>query len=83
MVENVDFVVGPVHSGVAMGMIKMARQEGAITIIPNAGLNAATRQFCAPNIFRTSFSAWQTAYPMGKMAYERGYRKNCDHCVEL
>ncbi|NVJ93284.1 MAG: ABC transporter substrate-binding protein [Methylocystaceae bacterium] len=73
--ENVDFVVGPVHSGVAMGMIKMARQEGAITIIPNAGLNAATRQFCAPNIFRTSFSAWQTAYPMGKMAYERGYRK--------
>ncbi|WP_417792844.1 ABC transporter substrate-binding protein [Terasakiella pusilla] len=73
--EGTDVVIGPVHSGVAMGMLKMARQEGAIMIIPNAGLNAATRQFCAPNIFRTSFSAWQTAYPMGKMAYEKGYRK--------
>lgn len=73
--ENTDFIVGPVHSGVAMGMIKIARQEGAITIIPNAGLNVATRQFCAPNIFRTSFSAWQTAYPMGKMAYDMGHRK--------
>ncbi|NVK19497.1 MAG: ABC transporter substrate-binding protein [Methylocystaceae bacterium] len=73
--EGADVIIGPVHSGVAMGMIKIARQEGAITIIPNAGLNAATRQFCAPNIFRTSFSAWQTAYPMGKMAYDRGYRK--------
>ncbi len=73
--EGADVIIGPVHSGVAMGMIKIARQEGAITIIPNAGLNAATRQFCAPNIFRTSFSAWQTSYPMGKMAYEMGYRK--------
>lgn len=73
--EGADFIVGPVHSGVAMGMIKVARQEGAITIIPNAGLNAATRQFCAPNIFRTSFSAWQTSYPMGQMAYDMGHRK--------
>jgi branched-chain amino acid transport system substrate-binding protein len=73
--ENVDFVVGPVHSGVAMGMIKVAREEGTLTIIPNAGLNAATRQFCAPNIFRTSFSAWQTSYPMGQAAYDMGYRE--------
>ena len=73
--ENSDFIIGPVHSGVAMGMIKVARQEGAIMIIPNAGLNAATRQLCAPNIFRTSFSAWQTSYPMGRMAYDMGYRK--------
>lgn len=73
--EKVDFVIGPVHSGVAMGMIKVAREEGAITIIPNAGLNAATRQLCAPNIFRTSFSAWQTAYPMGQAAYDMGHRK--------
>lgn len=72
--EGVDFIVGPVHSGVAMGMLKVAREEGTITIIANAGLNAATRQLCAPNIFRTSFSAWQTAYPMGKVAVERGYQ---------
>ena len=73
--DRVDVVIGPVHSGVAMGMLKVAREENALMIIPNAGLNAATRQLCAPNIFRTSFSAWQTSYPMGKYAYEQGYRE--------
>lgn len=71
--EGVDVVVGPVHSGVAMGMLKVAREEGALMIIPNAGLNVATRQLCAPNIFRTAFSAWQVSYPMGQVAYDRGY----------
>lgn len=71
--EGVDFLVGPVHSGVAMGMLKVAREEGTITIIPNAGLNAATRELCAPNVFRTSFSAWQISHPMGQIAVDRGY----------
>ena len=73
--DRVDVVIGPVHSGVAMGMLKVAREENALMIIPNAGLNAATRQLCAPNIFRTSFSAWQTSYPMGQYAYDQGYRE--------
>ncbi len=73
--EGVDFLVGPVHSGVAMGMLKVAREEGTITIIPNAGLNAATRELCAPNVFRTSFSAWQISYPMGQIAVDRGYQR--------
>lgn len=70
---NVDFVVGPVHSGVAMGMVKVARDEDAILIIPNAGLGVATGALCAPNIFRTSFTNWQPAYPMGEVAMERGF----------
>lgn len=72
--DNVDFVIGPVHSGVAMGMLRVAQQTGAITIIPNAGLGAATNQLCMPNVFRTSFSMWQNAYPMGKVAYDMGHR---------
>jgi len=72
--EKVDFVVGPVHSGVAMGMVKVAREEGTMLIIPNAGAGAATGALCAPNIFRTSFSNWQPAYPMGKVAVEHGWK---------
>ncbi len=72
--DNVDFVIGPVHSGVAMGMLRVAKQTGAITIIPNAGLEAATNQLCMPNVFRTSFSMWQNSFPMGKVAYDRGHR---------
>ncbi|MDI5892464.1 ABC transporter substrate-binding protein [Halomonas rhizosphaerae] len=73
--DGVDFVIGPVHSGVAMGMLRVAKQSGAITIIPNAGLEAATNQLCMPNVFRTSFSMWQNSFPMGKVAHDRGHRE--------
>lgn len=73
--DKVDFVIGPVHSGVAMGMLRVAKQTGAITIIPNAGLGAATNELCMPNIFRTSHNMWQDSYPMGKVAYDRGHRE--------
>jgi len=73
--HKADFVVGPVHSGVAMGMIKMLRGKDTIMIIPNAGSAAATGPLCSPNIFRTSFSSWQPSYPMGKVALEKGYKK--------
>ncbi|APU29478.1 MULTISPECIES: ABC transporter substrate-binding protein [Pseudomonadaceae] len=71
---NVDVVVGPIHSGVGMAAVKVARETGVPLIIPNAGFNAATGPLCAPNIFRTSFSSWQTAYPMGQVAADRGYQ---------
>lgn len=73
--DNVDFVVGPVHSGVAMGMLRVAQQTDATLIIPNAGLGAATNQLCGPNIFRTSFNMWQNSFPMGQVAYDQGHRK--------
>src|SRR6266568_5127120 len=73
--DKVDVLVGTVHSGVVMAMVKIARDSGTLLIIPNAGANAATGSQCAPNIFRTSFSNWQPAHPMGKVMYERGHRK--------
>jgi branched-chain amino acid transport system substrate-binding protein len=72
--SNVDVVIGPVHSGVGMAAVKVARQTGVPLIITNAGFNAATGPLCAPNIFRTSFTSWQTAYPMGQVAADRGYK---------
>jgi len=73
--DKVDFIVGAVHSGVAMGMLKVVRDTGTITVIPNAGANAATGPLCAPNVFRTSFSSWQACFPMGKVAIDRGLKK--------
>lgn len=73
--DAVDILYGTVHSGVAMGMVKVARETKTLLVIPNAGVGAATGPLCAPNIFRTSMSMWQDAHPMGKVAYEKGYRK--------
>ncbi|MFL5229680.1 MAG: ABC transporter substrate-binding protein, partial [Microvirga sp.] len=40
--EKVDVVIGTVHSGVAMAMVKVARDTNTLLIIPNAGANEAT-----------------------------------------
>src|SRR6266446_6538128 len=72
--DRVDFLIGTVHSGVAMAMVKVARDTGTMLVIPNAGADAATGALCAPNIFRTSFSNWQPAFPMGKVAADRGHK---------
>jgi branched-chain amino acid transport system substrate-binding protein len=73
--EKVDVIVGPVHSGVAMAMAKIAREEGTLTVIPNAGADQVTGPLCSPNIFRTSFSNWQPGHPMGKVLAEEGKKK--------
>jgi branched-chain amino acid transport system substrate-binding protein len=69
--DKVDVLVGTVHSGVQMGIVKIARESGVLHIIPNAGVAAATGELCAPNIFRTSFANAQTTYPMGKVLVDR------------
>lgn len=72
--DKVDVLVGTVHSGVQMGMVKIAKENNTLMIIPNAGLDAATGALCSPNIFRSSFSNWQPSYPMGKVLADRGVR---------
>ena len=72
--EKVDVVVGTVHSGVAMAMAKVARDTSTMLVIPNAGANEATGPLCAPHIFRTSFSNWQTSFPMGKVVADAGHK---------
>ncbi|MCC6473418.1 MAG: ABC transporter substrate-binding protein [Burkholderiales bacterium] len=72
--DKVDVLVGTVHSGVLLGMVKIARESGTLLICPNAGAGDATGPMCAPNIFRTSFSNWQTTYPLGKVLADRGLK---------
>ncbi|MCW9039024.1 MAG: ABC transporter substrate-binding protein, partial [Rhodospirillales bacterium] len=73
--ENVDFLVGPVHSGIAAVMAKIVGQRKTpIMIVPNAGSNDVTGGLCAPNIFRTSFSNWQAAYPGGTLMAKEGHK---------
>jgi branched-chain amino acid transport system substrate-binding protein len=73
--DNVDVVVGTVHSGVAMAMAKVAKDTGTLLIVPNAGADAVTGSMCAPNIFRSSFSNWQPGYAMGEVVAKKGYKK--------
>ncbi len=73
--DNVDVLVGSVHSGVAMAMAKVAKDTGTLLIVPNAGADAVTGPMCAPNIFRSSFSNWQPGYAMGEVVAKKGHKK--------
>lgn len=72
--DQVDVLVGTVHSGVAMAMAKAAKDSGTMLIVPNAGADAVTGAMCAPHIFRSSFSNWQPAYAMGEVAAKKGHK---------
>ena len=73
--DKVDVLIGTVHSGVQMGIQRVARESGVLSLIPNAGLHAATRGLCAPNVFRTSFSNSQPTLALGQAMVAKGHKK--------
>jgi branched-chain amino acid transport system substrate-binding protein len=73
--DKVDILVGTVHSGVQMGIQRVVREAGVLNLIPNAGVHAATRALCAPNVFRTSFSNSQPTMALGKPMMDKGLKK--------
>jgi branched-chain amino acid transport system substrate-binding protein len=73
--DQVDVLIGTVHSGVAMAMAKAAKESGTLLIVPNAGADAVTGAMCASNIFRSSFSNWQPGYAMGEVMAKKGIKK--------
>ena len=74
-VDKVDILTGPVHSGVCAEMLAVVRETHTLTIVTNAGMQEATGSLCAPHVFRTSFSNWQTSYPCGRVVLRDGHRR--------
>jgi branched-chain amino acid transport system substrate-binding protein len=74
-VDKVDILTGPVHSGVCLEMLAVVRETKTLTMVTNAGVQEATGSLCAPHVFRTSFSNWQTSYPCGHVMLRDGHRR--------
>jgi branched-chain amino acid transport system substrate-binding protein len=73
--DKVDVLIGTVHSGVQMGIQRVARESGVLNLIPNAGVHAATRSLCAPNVFRTSFTNSQPTLALGQAMMAKGHKR--------
>ena len=73
--DNVDVIVGTVHSGVALAMAKAVKESNTLLVIPNAGAGDITGPLCSPNIVRSSFSNWQPGYAMGTVAGQKGVKR--------
>jgi branched-chain amino acid transport system substrate-binding protein len=73
--DQVDVLVGSVHSGVALAMARAAKESNTLLIVPNAGADAITGPLCSPGIVRSSFSNWQPGYATGVIAAQRGHKR--------
>jgi branched-chain amino acid transport system substrate-binding protein len=63
--DNVQFLVGPVSSAVAVAMRNYANEKKVPMIIPTAGNVELAGNLYSPYVFRSSISHWIFAYPMG------------------
>ena len=81
--DNVDVLVGTVHSGVAMAMAKVAKDTGTLLIVPNAGADAVTGPMCAPNIFRSSLSQLAAGLRHGRGGGQEGPQEGRHHHLEV
>jgi branched-chain amino acid transport system substrate-binding protein len=73
--DRVDFVVGPVSSGVLAAIRDTVHQARRILLVANAGNDEISRERCSRYIFRTSFSNWQPNWPMGGWVAEHVARE--------
>ena len=68
--DNVNFLVGPVSSAVAVVMRNIAHEKKIPMIIPTAGNVELTGDLSSPYLFRSSISHWIFAHPMGYWVYD-------------
>jgi branched-chain amino acid transport system substrate-binding protein len=69
--DGVDMVAGYVSSPNAAGNRDYLHGLKMPTLIANAGVNSLSRAARSPYIYRTSFSNWQPAHPMGTYVAEK------------
>ncbi len=69
--DAVDMVAGYVSSPNAAGNRNYLDGLKMPTLIANAGVNSLSRAARSPYIYRTSFSNWQPAHPMGTYVAEK------------
>src|SRR5712664_3001901 len=69
--DSVDMVAGYVSSPNAAGNRDYLHGLKMPTLIANAGVNSLSRAAKSPYIYRTSFSNWQPAHPMGTYVAEK------------
>src|SRR5436189_2421809 len=69
--DGVDMVAGYVSSPNAAGNRDYLHGQKIPTLIANAGVNSLSRAAKSPFIYRTSFSNWQPAHPVGTYVAEK------------
>lgn len=72
--EEVDFVVGPIFSNIAVAIHQPVTETGTILISTNAGPSQFAGAECHPNFFATSYQNDQNHEVMGAYAEQQGFQ---------
>ncbi len=67
--DRVHMIAGPLASNVAMAMVDYMKRSECFWLVVGAAATALTWNRM-PNMFRTTFSFWQVASPMGIWVYD-------------
>ncbi len=65
--EKVDIIAGIIYSNNAFAIVDLAKKAKVPVLIMNAGTASITTR--SPYVARVSFTMWQSAYPLGALAY--------------
>jgi branched-chain amino acid transport system substrate-binding protein len=71
--DRVNFISGLTYTPNALAVAPLATEAKVPTIVMNAGTSVIVRQ--SPYIARTSFTMWQSGYPLGQWAAKQGNAK--------
>ena len=71
--DKVQFLTGLIYTPNAMAVAEVATEAKVPTIIMNAGTSVIVRR--SPYFARTSFTMWQSGYPLGQWAAKQGMKK--------
>ena len=64
-VDKIDVMLGPLGVASATAVAGVTRDSGTLHFLPAGGVAGLTGAQCAKNIFRTSYSYWQSGYAIG------------------
>jgi branched-chain amino acid transport system substrate-binding protein len=70
--DKVQYLAGVVFTPNAMAIAEILEEANVPFVIFNAATSAITTK--SPYVVRTSFTLWQNAGPMGKVAAEKGFK---------
>lgn len=67
--DKVDLITGIIYSNNAFAIMDLSKRAKFPVLISNAGTASITTR--SPYVARVSFTMWQSAYPLGKYAYDK------------
>lgn len=81
--RDVDMIVGPLLANVGLAVAEEMSRENVPLLLPIVSADDLTQRAALPTVIRTAgWTSSQTTHPLGKWAYDQGYRRVVTLCTD-